>query len=332
MTGDIWASSANDMYVVGYDYATSPSQGRIVHFNGSSWSFMTLPATSGTWSNFQAVYGTSVNDVWFGGSWAPTIGAARAKLLHRVNQGALVEDTTFPWAVGDGLVRSIWAADGQNVFVSVDHYISSKQDVKILRLSGSTWKETTLPTHSPPTVVYRLWGRNASDVYAAGGTQACVGSVCDWNGALLWHWNGSSWTDVSANIPFDVKVFGAVSGTNSQVMVVGAYGNQPNLKGVRLSTSDLQNWSRYNSSVTEIESAAWMPHDGACLVGGTVKPQQAGSARLSELSLGSWTEKSVDSIAMAVTSVFPVPGTNSVIVASYGENPDQGMVSTGTCQ
>lgn len=330
VTGDAWASSASDMYVVGYDYATSPSQGRIVHYNGSGWSLMTLPATSGTYVTINTIWGSSANDVWAGGVKLENF-FYKGVLLHRVNQGSWVEEKVF--SVTELSVVSIWGSDANNVYVVAGYApAAGVEDVKIFKKNGASWDSMPLPSHTPPLKVKKLWGRNATDVYAAGGTQACVGSVCDWNGALLWHWNGSSWTDVSASIPFDVKVFGGLSGTNNQLIVVGAYGNQPNLKGVRLTTADLQNWTRFNSSVTEFESAAWMPHDGAGLVGGTVKPQQAGSARLSELSLGSWTEKSLDTVAMAVTSVFPVPGTNSVIVASYGENPDQGMVSTGICQ
>ncbi|HWQ99290.1 MAG TPA: hypothetical protein VN397_00380, partial [Candidatus Methylomirabilis sp.] len=325
LTGDIWASSASDVYVATGTYAT----GEIAHYDGSNWSLMTLPVVSGTWANMNAMWGSSANDVWAGGGYLPTMGSGRSRLLHRVNQGAWIIDPNFPWSSGEGTVRSIWGADSSDIFVMVDYYISSKRDVKIYRKSGSSWTSMTLPSHSPPAHMRQIWGKNASDVYAVG-TQLDAGS--NPVKGLLWHYDGNgSWKDVTT-LPADVLTLGGVHGAGN-VQVVGSYWDGSNYHGVRLASTDLTSWSRYNSAMTAYDSAVWSPGQGACLAGGAIPvPPINGAARLGTMSLGSWSpESQLDGTAAYVTGIAPVTASSQVWLATYGETGFAGAYK-GSCQ
>ncbi|OGL74116.1 hypothetical protein A3D73_00325 [Candidatus Uhrbacteria bacterium RIFCSPHIGHO2_02_FULL_60_44] len=324
LTGDIWASSASDVYVATGTYAT----GEIAHYDGVNWSPMTLPTMTDPWFAMYSVWGSSANDVWAGGNTKPSAGAARGKLLHRVNGGAWTVDSNLVTVFGDTGVRSIWGTDASNVFVMVDVYFGSTLwDTKIFQKNGSAWIQMTLPAHSAPTKMNAFWGKSATEVYAVGSRLDSGKNPIE---GILWKFNGSTWSKITT-IPSDVVYLSDVHGA-TDLYVVGYSGTPGNYRGVRLGSTDLVSWDRNNSSVTDSEHSVWVPRDGACLSGGSAFPNGAGTARLSELSLGSWSaEAPLDSIAEFVTGIMPMP-VNQVWLATYGNSGADAAVYHGTCQ
>ncbi|RIL00344.1 hypothetical protein DCC77_02125 [Candidatus Uhrbacteria bacterium] len=294
---------------------------------------MTLPAVSGeSWSAMHAVWGPSANDVWAGGGTKGQFTNPKARLLRRQNKGAWVVDSSLPTAAGDAYVLSIWGEDANNVFVLVRSSTTLPpllSYAKIFRKNGGSWAQMTVPAYPSSILMRHIWGKSSSDVYAVG-TQLDSGS--NPVKALLWHYDGNgSWKDITT-LPGDAVQLGAVHGAGNEIIAVGSYWDGSKYRGMRLTSTDLSNWTRFNSTVTEADSAVWSPWQGAALAGGSASPQQAGSARLITYSLGSWAEQTVDGIAMGTSGLASLPGSNQVAAATYSNITGMAGVYIGTCQ
>jgi len=325
-TGDIWGTSSSDIYVATTTISVDPDRGDIVHYDGSDWSLSTLPAE---YISMGSIWGSSKNDVWAGGTKFENF-FYKGALLHRVNQGAWTEYKLF--GVTEPGITSIWGSDADNVFALVGYTPNaSTRDARIYRVIGGTWTQMTLPSHPASIQMNRIWGKSSTEVYAVGTVLDTFPSTEPIEG-LLWKYNGTSWSKITT-IPSDVVSLLDVHGT-TDVEVVGFYGVGLPIEyhGVRLAAMDLSTWNRYNSTVTEADSRIWSPSLGASLVGGSAPtPPIDGSARLSTLSLGSWSEANVDSIAGPINGILPVPGSSTVMLSTHSVT-GAAAVYSGTCQ
>lgn len=320
------AISLSDEYVTSTAYGGQyplGAQGTVVHNNGSSWSAVSLPnspgkGTSHTWT----VACPGANDVWIGGAEVPvTGGGTAAQLWHKAGDAFSVEPVGF--TSEDHIVADVVIC-GSSVFLT-DQSFTFANASNVWRKSGGTWMKmaTPVPPNTAGGGTYpNFWIRHLAcssdtDVYA-------VGVAMDENSnpvrGLLWHWNGSMWSDV-ATIPQDSLQLMDVSAIGEEVMAVGTFADGTGYHGVRFSSTDQgAHWTRFNSSVTGIDAAVMIPRSGAALVGGAFLDPDGtelpGYARLGTRSLGAWIiETAVDGSAEAVTAIWPVPGTNQVHIS-----------------
>ncbi len=91
---DLWATSAADIYVVGYQQIQNVNYPVIIHYNGSGWTQQTVPMDVG---EVRRVRGRAANDIY-----AIT---TRGQLLHSTGDGTWKVDLTTPPGAE---VRDVW--------------------------------------------------------------------------------------------------------------------------------------------------------------------------------------------------------------------------------
>jgi hypothetical protein len=208
--GDVWA--------VGYEGAQFT--GAIVHWNGTSWSFV----PSGTPYMLNGVWGSGPEDVWAvgnngtilhwdGSSWSQTASATTFPLEAVWGSGP-----ADVWAVGEGGTVLHWNGTVWSTVSSGTIYIlsavsgSGPSDVWVvgeggltIHWDGTTWSAASSGTALPLTSV---WGSAPGDVWAVGA-----------NGTAL-HWNGTAWSTVPSGTTQNLwHLWGSGSG---DVWAVGA--------------------------------------------------------------------------------------------------------------
>ena len=132
---DIWGSSADNLFVVGYD-------GVVLRYDGSSWRKTNAPTSE----NLNAVWGTSANHVVAAGD----------------NGTILVFDGTSWKAQSSGtdaFLLDVWGTSSSDIFA-----VGSNRTV--LHYDGNSW--STLSELVPGPALNGVWGTSGTDVYATG--------------------------------------------------------------------------------------------------------------------------------------------------------------------
>lgn len=125
--------------------------------------------TSSGWVQTTGASGTAVSAVDANNAWV-----LDALTLHHWTAPDVVVDAAIPSPNGDFML-DVYAASNTSVFVV-------GQGGSIFHYDGSTW---TTMTSNTTAMLVSLWGRSATDVYAAG------------DGVVL-HYDGASWTALPA--------------------------------------------------------------------------------------------------------------------------------------
>jgi hypothetical protein len=130
----LWGSAPNDIWAIG---------GAILHFDGSSWSPVTTPASV----SLNGVWGSGPNDVW----------AVGASILHFDGASWAASPGTPPgpfYAVWGSGPTDVWAVGQAGVITHWD---------------GATWSAVPSPTKYD---LYAVWGSGPTDVWAVGNMHA----------------------------------------------------------------------------------------------------------------------------------------------------------------
>ena len=194
----IWGRSSSDVFVVG-------AAGSITHFDGTSWSTMTVP--SGT-PNLYGVWGSSTNVFAVGGS-----GSTTAKRLKYDGSSWTSSSSTRNQAL-----RGVWSSTASDVWAVGDSYRTGSSGsytyyytIQHTTNGGTSWTEVNPATGvSSYRNLYGIWGSNATHIFAVGAS-----------GTILFG-DGSSWASRSAGITSDLLSVWGTSNTN--VIAVGANG------------------------------------------------------------------------------------------------------------
>lgn len=335
--GDLWASSPNDIYTTTSTGLELESfHGDIVHYDGSSWSVEPQPLQELALSHVNAICGTDDGVVWAGGQGSEVLGSSSRGKIMRKEQGGdwQLFQEGITWE-SRSLVTSMYCA-GNEVFAVTEFNANRESwNVKILRWSGEVWSEMTLTSHTTPTRIRTIWGYSADNLFAVGGSldvDAETGDVTGWADAILWHFDGSVWSDWSDSLPSDVVVLADVHGnTDGEIFVVGDTWDGE-YRGIVLSSMDWESWDRFDSA-TEGMSSVWSPALGSVIATGAVYPQGSGSARTIVASNGVWgSEDPLDNIAEGATEIFQIPGTTTLLQLTQGYNAGEVSVYRADCQ
>jgi hypothetical protein len=146
----IWGTSGSNVFTVGYG-------GKILHYNGSSWSAM----DSHTTEDLISVWGTSPTNIYASGG--------RGTVLH-YNGTTWASETSHTTSN----LQSIWGSSAGNIYIA-------GRDSNLLHYNGSAWANTVISPHTPYAFA-GVWGSSPENVFA-GGT----------NGSLFLY-NGSRWS------------------------------------------------------------------------------------------------------------------------------------------
>ena len=177
----VWGSSADDVYVVGYDTrgAIPGDSYASLHFDGNTWTAFTLPPVSiyDYPTGATAVWGSSADNVLIG---------SRNGMIHRYDGGSWTFETRFSYQQ----ITSIWGSGPGDVFVAGDAGYSS---YRIWHYDGSRWSEMTRLDSGG----INLWGSSGSDVFA--GTHS----------GRIFHYDGGEWSLMTETSPPARTIWGS---------------------------------------------------------------------------------------------------------------------------
>ncbi|MGO9913281.1 MAG: beta strand repeat-containing protein [Isosphaeraceae bacterium] len=185
------AVASNNVWAVGSSFTVNSSgvtvsTPLIEHYNGTSWSIQTNPATAGT---LNAVTAISPTDVWAVG------GTGSADLIENFNgtSWSIVQAPSPPTAHPS--LSGISAVSPTDIFAIGGN--GKGNFPQILQFNGTTWTSlANLPTGIAVTAIDAI---SATDVWTVGG-----GSI--------WNFNGTSWTEVASGLGGDLF---AISGSSA---------------------------------------------------------------------------------------------------------------------
>jgi len=145
----VHASSANDVWAVGYSGPESAEQALILHYDGQSWTRTQVPALAdnATGSELIGVHGDSAGDVWAVGDYTKGDSSKHSLILH-FNGGGWVQAPGVPSpgssqttlsAVSAVSPGNAWAVGGYNTG-------GASSPTLLLHWDGSSWAQVASPS------------------------------------------------------------------------------------------------------------------------------------------------------------------------------------------
>jgi hypothetical protein len=193
------APAANDVWAVGDLVNLSTGEGFSVfeHFNGSSWTYTTLP----TGAILSAVSADAPNDIWAVGYENFLESDARTVVIHY--DGTSWQQVTSTNASTSDQLSAVTALAPDDVWaVGNSQPEHSPQTTLIEHWDGTSWSVVPSPNVSNNNQSNRLFGItavSANDIYAFGSYFAPNGSGQQFT--LVMHWNGTAWNLVKTPNP-----------------------------------------------------------------------------------------------------------------------------------
>ena len=190
--GDVWGSSAHDVFVVGINPSVFNS-GIILHYDGAGWTVMT---TNWYLTN---VWGSAGNDVFAVGSYAP--------VLH-------YDGSTWSEITDDKMrFDFLWGTSSNSVYAS--HYWG-----EIAHYDGDCWSALI----SLPLDLFMIWGSSDNDLFAVGKPQGYWDPEGTWIplGPNVHHFDGNIWSPMDSGTLDGLYAVWGSSATN--VFAVGDSG------------------------------------------------------------------------------------------------------------
>ena len=165
-----WAASASDVWAAG-------DHGALTHWNGRTWSATSGPVDQ----SLLSMWGTGSGDVWAGG--------ISGAILHFDGKG---------WSASESAtqqpVRSIWAAGATDAWALAYPLDMENPSLPfaLVHWDGLAWSTQAPPSADAGLHLSALAGFAANDLWVGGcASSSTPRTVYD---ALLFHWDGASWT------------------------------------------------------------------------------------------------------------------------------------------
>jgi hypothetical protein len=211
--GGVWASSPSDVWAIGSGRVTftGPTVGRLVHFDGRSWSDFTPAIARGGATaplDLEAIWGASADDIWIvgvdtmlhwdGRSWSDWLAAhpfpahwepdSWSTFMSMYGSGAMtLQDSSQMAAIWGSGPNDVWATGGLQYRSSLGATVFIETQGLMLHWDGAAWSNWTA---EHPEVALRashaIWGSSASDVWQGGSFSSAEGE--------LGHFDGAAWS------------------------------------------------------------------------------------------------------------------------------------------
>ena len=220
------ASDAANVWAVGRVVSGSnPSTFRslVLRWNGNTWSSVAHPHFS-TNHVLQGVDAPAANDAWAVGSRWVTSGGVRTLIQHWDGVRWSVVRSPNPNRGGINQLHAVKAvpSDPQTVWAvgSYDNAATPYGDLTlVLRRSGDVWRAVPSPNVTVDNHLEAVDASGPSDAWAVG-----WGSTSQFGGAaiaIVLHWNGTTWENVTIPQPSQVMLFGVRAVAPNDVWAVG---------------------------------------------------------------------------------------------------------------
>ncbi len=176
---DIWGASPTDVYVAG---RTDTYDGKMYHFNGSSWSRVPLHTSEGG-----TVYGISGLHRICGFS-SHSVYAVGEKYSNNKLVGLIVHFDGSSWREipldSTGMLRSIWGSSESDMWAGGLH--------TLLRCQNGQWRKVAFPARTDQVQFLRITGSSPSDVYLIGVSVGFAGPILYEYRYDLYHFDGAN--------------------------------------------------------------------------------------------------------------------------------------------
>jgi len=227
-------ASATDGWAVGYYQNTTTHilETLILHWNGAAWSKVSSPSPGPNGNLLAGVSAVSAADVWaVGYQLASSASSSPGKTLILHWNGAAWSKVNSPNPGPNGNLLA-----GVSAFSSTDAWAvgyramrsSAPGDSLILHWNGTSWAKVKSP--NPVTGANPLNAVSAtsgSDAWAVGYSQSASTSQ---RSALILHWNGTAWSNVTSARPGSQSTLYGVSATSAtDAWAAGDYVSPPAL-------------------------------------------------------------------------------------------------------
>lgn len=162
---DVWGTAADNVFALGSSL--------ILHFDGTTWSQMTVNPTSfGTPPLFNAIWGNSETDVFAVGSYDAWPNGYKGCVYHY--DGVAWSEIT----IGLPELRSVWGTSSTDIYVG-------GYNGTLMHFDGSNWVAISGFTDD----FFGIWGFSGNDVFA-----------CGYWGDVL-HFDGAGWSEIAHLMP-----------------------------------------------------------------------------------------------------------------------------------
>ncbi|MBK8620063.1 MAG: hypothetical protein IPN96_23925 [Anaerolineales bacterium] len=146
---------------------------------------------------FNAVWGADANNVYAVGYGN---NGENAPLIMYSDGTTWFDDSplALPGGYTSGQLSNVWGSGTSDIYAVGLGYDTNGQQPLLYHNNGTAWSVQTLPLPGSWTYVQynAVWGTSASDVYIGGYAYNAPDQIL-----LLFHWNGTNWTDVSPALP-----------------------------------------------------------------------------------------------------------------------------------
>ena len=211
------ASSSRDAWAVGSQTnGTAPSLAE--HWNGRTWTRVTVPSLRGQYSGLGSVTDISPSDAWATGQLYDS-----AQILHW--NGKAWSRVPIP-SIGSHSLSTISAASASDIWA-----VGSGAS---LHWNGKTW--TRIPSPAPPYAKYGAFlngvtAVSADNIWAVGCTDGC--QVQGAFSPQIEQWNGKTWKQAAAPVtPYGIYTLNSVAAASaSDAWAVGGGGPGTALSG-----------------------------------------------------------------------------------------------------
>lgn len=179
---DIWGSSANDLFVTGYDVSGVAA---IWHYDGQQW----LEQLRRPDALISGLWGSTGTDVF---AVAPATAEPRiGAILHY--DGLSWSETAVPSGGGNGGATAVWGNSAEDVFAGGLQFETGPYRVLLEHYDGERWTETPTGVGGANAGITDISGSSSTTVYALGENQICDG--CDRARQFVARFDGSGWTE-----------------------------------------------------------------------------------------------------------------------------------------
>lgn len=303
--------SANDIWAVGYyENDIGASVTLTMHYNGSGWSVVSSPSPD-TGNALRAVTAVASNDVWaVGYYYESATGLLKTLTEHYNGSSWSIVSSPSPGAYFSNILNGVTAVSATNVW-AVGNYEDSSSgatDTLLEHWDGASWSQVTSPNvndvYGSQNKLNGVTAISASNIWAVGFYR--TPDISPNHQALTMHYDGASWTIVSAPSPGPGVELNAVAAGGGNVWAVGAYsiyGNSSDYGGLIVpKTFIIKTPTTFSSGAGASASAAPAPQASAVPGAPVTSPSSAStSAAAWAAAMNSLTD-SVDAFFAAVSA------------------------------